>query len=203
MGLFGRNREPKYKGRTVTEWIDLTQDSEDASPAIAKLGSRAIPAIKAALNDANPVRRRRAVFAAAALGRLAEPLSEELYSCLTSSNRFVRGAAYRYLPKVVPTARTAERLAIGLDRERDFFARTAAAEGLALIGKVAECAVPALIRLLGHPDIQARSKAINALAAIGRKAVNALPAIREIAQDRALPDFIRNEARQAMKAISA
>jgi HEAT repeat protein len=81
--------------------VDLPRS---AAGSLAQIGPAAIPGLKSALLDANPLVRRQAARALGKMGPEAEPAVSELIAALEDSDPTVREAAVQALGKIGPAA---------------------------------------------------------------------------------------------------
>ena len=82
-------------------------------------------------------------------------------------------------------------------------ARPVLARALGQFGKDADTVVPPLITLLSDKDDAVRVGAAQALTLLGGKAKAALPKLLELAQDRSLPEALRDDAGRAVWRVDA
>lgn len=170
---------------------------ETGTKVVAKMGSKAVPALLALLRSSD-LRNR----AGAALFLAAGPDSAEhtpaLLECL--HDPAVNNYCGNTLVKVmgphsagrVPTLREAL-------KDSDKTVRLYAAAALGQIGPKAKGAVPGLIAALKDPEPEVRLTSIQALGKIGRGAQEAVPALTIMSRDG--NDAIRNAAKEALKTI--
>jgi HEAT repeat protein len=151
-------KEPEYKGRKLSEWVDQFRNGDlgerqGAVLALGKLGPKAIPVLAAALQDKELVNVR--AWAAAGLranGPSAKAAVPQLEAALKDEVGYVRIEAADAL-WAISEHKSAIPTFIELLKSGEASDRWIAAERLNRIGPKAKAAVPALFAALKDPGI--------------------------------------------------
>jgi len=165
-----------------------------AARALWKLGPRAeaaVPALVAALKDADGPVRSAAAFALGGVGAPAAPAAPGLLELLKASEPTARAAAAFALGSIGPGARAAAPVLVAALTVADPELQETAAWALGRIGpEAAAVAVPALIERLDDPSPRLQEAAVRALAALGPAAKEAAPVLQRRLAD-ATPELRR------------
>ncbi len=162
-------------------------------------GPEQVPVLVAALDDANPDLRWRALDALTCMGRRAAPAVPALVKALGNSEAAVRGGAASALQAIGVKAQAAVEPLKKALRDRDGGVRVAAADALWAITFQAEPTVSVLVAALKDSDADLRSGAAEALERMGPAAVAAGPALIAALKDQ--EQFVRYSAAIALGSI--
>jgi HEAT repeat protein len=175
---------------------------QNAAWALGKLGTAAIPKLRLALRDSDPLVKRDA---AASLGQMEpEPVRvalDDLLGLCKDTNGEVRRATVGVLVRIIgPEDATATGPLRALLADNDEETRRNAALALSNVGgKEAAAGVPVLVDALGRGDIELRRQAAAALRNIGPEAHRAVPDLIRALKD---PDAeLRTNAALALGGI--
>lgn len=160
----------------IPDIADLLSDptyAAEAALALSYMGAAAVPVLKGALDDDNPVVRKEALRS---LGKLRERASIDpqvviptLITALDDSEPEVRVVAVTYLGIVRDDpAREVPALTKALEDD-DASVRAAAATALGAYGPSAQSALPALRKAVKDPDEQVQREAGRAIITISEK----------------------------------
>jgi HEAT repeat protein len=172
--------EPRYEGRTFTEWeSDLTAQSPDvrakAVQGLGNFGPRAVPALVNRFRaDRDELVRSSALAALLDIPPLGGDAVRALLSALTDPSDTIRTFAFMFIYDRPPSS------------------------GLF----VAQDAVPALVDALRDPNTTTRITAMMLLAHLGPLAKDAAPALRDLAARDPDP-AVREGANQLLKLIDS
>jgi hypothetical protein len=152
-------------------------------PAFTAAARSAIPALTAALQDADARVRAHAAEALVATGPLAQPAVDALLPLLKDADDNARLQATLALEGIGPGAKAAApQLAANLREDKVVGIRVNSASALGRIHGHAEVAVPVLLHAaLYDPEPEVRTWAMFGLDAFGPEAKSAVPAIRQAA----------------------
>jgi len=164
-------------------------------PAFIAAAQSAIPALTAALQDADARIRTHAAEALAVTGPLAQSAVDALLPLLKDADDNARLQATLALEGIGPGAKSAVRqLAANLREDKIVGIRVNSASALGRIHGNAEVAVPALLHAaLNDPEPDVRTWAMMGLDAFGPEAKSAIPAIRQAAGEAKFGDDPRRQ----------
>ncbi len=221
------DKEPLYKGKAVTAWIqDLKdKDADTRQRAAGALGhirrSRAVvPALIEAVRDNDYQVREEVVVALGRLGPRAQSAVPALIEALKDKDGGVRERSADALGKIGCENDSVIPALIEVLKEKDV--RLHAAKALGSFGARAKVAVPALMEMAGDHSAAAkedtdgppvktssgkpkttgtlvRTAAITALGGIGPDAKDALPLLTQAARDKNAK--VRDAAKEAIKKV--
>ena len=141
--------------------------AQEAANKLAKIGSPAVPALTGLLDHRNPAIRDIAADTLMRIGAASAPAEQKLLSLLADTNVDVRISGAWALAKVCPNAfGSVVEAMLPLLQHSDWVVRGRAATILALVGKVAEPAIPMLEKMLDDRQEVVADRARQALAAI-------------------------------------
>jgi len=175
---------------------------ELAAAGLAEFGPDAqiaLPELIKAVQDENPVVRRRAVRAIGFIGPAAA--DDSLASLIAATEDDDEGVALQAaatIGELGPAAAPAIPALMSAIWTGDVRRRAIAGVSLTRIG---EAAVPSLIQSLSHPAAEIRAKAAHLLGRLGPAAAEARPALRALLNDR--DDSARAQAAEALKSLEA
>ncbi|HZP83413.1 MAG TPA: HEAT repeat domain-containing protein [Chthonomonadaceae bacterium] len=160
---------------------------------LGPMAEAAIPALAAALRDADEPLRLNAGYALGAIGAAAIPALREEVRIGTEESRRHAACGLSLIGKAAVPA------LLSLAEEEDWRVRSAAVDALSEIGPATPEVVPALDRALGDPADWVRRHAADALGTIGKNAGAAVPALARTLMD-AQP-YVRINAATALAKI--
>ncbi len=191
LGIFLCNREPRYEGTCLSDWLKAPQ-SVARGEALDSFGTNALPSITRWLMQTNPKphwrettraflrrntkwswdflepldRQQLAFRALSALGTNGAPVASDVAKLLTSPAYWVRDSAMTALGAMGPAGNRAliKALEESPDDRWPYIART-----LERLGQPDEEAAEVLIRQIGRARLDSdRATCLNALAKVGR-----------------------------------
>ncbi|HVC96148.1 MAG TPA: HEAT repeat domain-containing protein [Pirellulales bacterium] len=143
------------------------EPGERAALALGRIGVAAVPALRAALKDDEPLARQHAAQALESMGPPARDALDDLMTALIDPNRRVRASAAKALGKMGDTGQTTVAALARALADRQLVVRTTAAAALGDLGPAARQAAPEISKLRDDPFESARTAARAALRGIG------------------------------------
>ena len=180
-----RQREPRYNGITLSEWLappvytgslkymDLQTRTDEADRAVRQIGSNAIPALIRML------RAKDSAFAFAVRNLAGHFIRIRYVSAYEWNQRAMHGFA-------VLGARAESAVPALIDivnQDRSLTARCNAMDALGFVGRAARPAVPSLLQFATHIDDEVRAHAIFALGRIHSDPERVVPALTNALAD--------------------
>jgi HEAT repeat protein len=169
-------KEPRVKGKTVKEWIELLKSAPsprakgEAAQALGEFndkGEVAVPALTEALKTAHPEVK---YYSAQALSQIGSAGVPGLIEALKSKDVGTRVNGAKWLGSVQPAPKAAVAPLSEALKDENRTVRTWAVIALSQYGTVAKPAVSALIGALKDPDKEVQSKVQDALKKIDPEA---------------------------------
>lgn len=179
--------EPRYSGRTFSEWQG---DLKDFSPAVRKtaiealgyFGPRAVLVLAPFMGDPDFEVRSAAIDVLVKLGVETVPA---MVRALADNNSLVRWNAASVLGRIGPAAKDAvpalvrvlkdPHTVVTVGAKKGHKVRELAAWALGKIGPEAKDAVPSLVQALGDDNSEVRKAVVGTLGAIGPAAKDTIP----------------------------
>jgi HEAT repeat protein len=158
----------------LSELLRMNPSGYAASELVRRMGSPAIPALLALVDNSEPEPRRKALSAFVVLGHQAAPALPTLIRLLSDEDEESRKIAALVLHNIGSEAEAAVPALIEMLDDEDPSLRYHAAFALKGIGRAATSAIPHLIRVLKDGTHAAASAAF-ALGGIGPEAQDAVP----------------------------
>ena len=179
--------EPRYQGKTLSKWLILYQNAEEAGPAerqaeeaIRAIGTNALPYLTKWIASDDPEPATQAKEGFKILGPVAAPAVPALTGLLTSTNELVAGMAASALASVGAPAVPAMLAAL---TNRSYKISLNAILALPELGTNALPAIPILRRELEHPNHVYRERAADALGNLRLEPDLVVPALTNLLQD--------------------
>lgn len=161
-----------------------------AARVLGRIGpdaKEAVPALAAALDDAEGEYRREVQFSLGAIGPAAAPAVPALIESLESDDDQIRNSAVYALGKIGPAAKTSAPALTKLLSSEDDFVRFSALWALVRIDpndkQLAAAAVPAMVVLLADSRELVRAEAASTLGELGSAAKAALHDLKKASAD--------------------
>jgi hypothetical protein len=201
IGLFlycFHSREPSFKGRSLTSWIDDLRPNRGNRPAaeaaICSIGSDGLPAIRGMLRCRDTWARKRfvawigpqraaklnlqpdyfynwnGIAAARVLGPTAVPVAADVVPYLTNSDWSLRINAAHALSSIGPSASKVVPQMLAALSDSNSRVRPEILDAIALIGGDPRAINPKLLPLLSDPDEQTRARAVACVLTLGTNA---------------------------------
>lgn len=168
-----------------------------APPAGTPAASASVPALVAALKDADPLAREKAAKSLGEMGPAAAAAIEPLIATFTDPDIYLRGAAAVALGRIGAAAVPALTRALA---DPNGEVRWSAAIALGRVGQAATPATPALVKALADANENVRFASAVGLGGLRASAKEAVPALTEALHD--ADDTVRAAARQALDQIA-
>ncbi len=192
-----RPKEPSYKGRPISAWVDdlAAQKRNECAEAIQKTGTNCLPYAVASLvrKDSKWQTKYRALWPKfPKFLKIIFPQPKQNLSAMGGSIVF-----YYIGPESLPQA-------VALLKHQNPTVRQAAAAGIGSIRSksyAANMAIPALIETLSDPEYMVRFYAVLTLSRMGSDASNAVPALTKFVGNAGNNDAARAAAAHALGEI--
>ncbi|MGE3804211.1 MAG: HEAT repeat domain-containing protein [Gemmataceae bacterium] len=189
-------KEPRYKGKTISYWVQELQSEQDARRLEAKHALRAfgpraetaVPALKLMLEDLSPEFRHFALVTLSEIGPLAKKAVPELVEVLKEEkNGELRKLAADTLGKIGPDAAPAlpalRDLVGGHEHPKDRAAYMEREHLLVVMTQIGEKAALPLAELLDKEDADFRQTVLLAFEVLGPKAKQAVEKLEPLLKD--------------------
>jgi HEAT repeat protein len=209
-------QDPRYQGRTVTEWMVQLQgqptdsDKQAVVDALRHFGRRAVPALVLMLGDSDPSTRLQSLWAFLVIAPAPREALPELARLSVKDDvadvrQMAQMLAGGWLVNAPPDDSLSALLRVLQGPDAELRRRAAywmtivvKARGGKIDPRLAAQVVPSLAHVLREVDLDTRREVIAALGAIGPAATAAIPELRRLVRD---ADTTRPDAAKALRSI--